>query len=103
MPALCAGTWNSAPLPGPGADCNGLRQLSGGLAEFERSLICARTGEGRERAKARGVALRGHDAGEAATEMPSSLSQSSAAMISPGLPTASKFRTWMEVVSSVSA
>jgi hypothetical protein len=27
----------------------------GGLAEFERSLIVARTGEGRERAKARGV------------------------------------------------
>mgnify|MGYP002737684397 CR=1 FL=1 len=27
----------------------------GGLAEFERELICARTGEGRERAKARGV------------------------------------------------
>jgi DNA invertase Pin-like site-specific DNA recombinase len=29
--------------------------LGGGLAEFERTLICARTGEGRERAKARGV------------------------------------------------
>src|SRR5215472_17257225 len=27
----------------------------GGLAEFERELICARTGEGRKRAKARGV------------------------------------------------
>lgn len=27
----------------------------GGLAEFERQLICARTGEGRECAKARGV------------------------------------------------
>lgn len=27
----------------------------GGLAEFERELICARTGEGRERATARGV------------------------------------------------
>jgi DNA invertase Pin-like site-specific DNA recombinase len=27
----------------------------GGLAEFERDLICARTGEGRERARARGV------------------------------------------------
>ena len=27
----------------------------GGLAEFERDLIRARTGEGRERAKARGV------------------------------------------------
>jgi DNA invertase Pin-like site-specific DNA recombinase len=27
----------------------------GGLAEFERELICARTGEGRERAKERGV------------------------------------------------
>jgi len=27
----------------------------GGLAEFERDLICARTGEGHERAKARGV------------------------------------------------
>jgi DNA invertase Pin-like site-specific DNA recombinase len=29
----------------------------GGLAEFERELIRARTGEGRERAKARGVVL----------------------------------------------
>jgi DNA invertase Pin-like site-specific DNA recombinase len=29
----------------------------GGLAEFERELIAARTGEGRERAKARGVKL----------------------------------------------
>jgi len=51
----------------------------GGLAEFERDLIRARTGEGRERAKARGVkmgrkpkltahqrkeALRRRDAGE---------------------------------------
>src|SRR3954451_10472983 len=31
----------------------------GGLAEFERELIRARTGEGRERAKARGVRLGG--------------------------------------------
>ena len=31
----------------------------GGLAEFERELIRTRTGEGRERAKARGVVLRG--------------------------------------------
>jgi DNA invertase Pin-like site-specific DNA recombinase len=29
----------------------------GGLAEFERDLIRARTGEGRERAKARGVEM----------------------------------------------
>jgi DNA invertase Pin-like site-specific DNA recombinase len=29
----------------------------GGLAEFERDLIRTRTGEGRERAKARGVKL----------------------------------------------
>jgi DNA invertase Pin-like site-specific DNA recombinase len=29
----------------------------GGLAEFERTLILARTGEGRERAKARGVKM----------------------------------------------
>jgi DNA invertase Pin-like site-specific DNA recombinase len=29
----------------------------GGLAEFERDLICARTGEGRERSKARGVRM----------------------------------------------
>jgi DNA invertase Pin-like site-specific DNA recombinase len=29
----------------------------GGLAEFERELICARTGEGRERAKANGVKM----------------------------------------------
>src|SRR5215216_6460752 len=31
--------------------------LLGGLAEFERELIRARTGEGRARAKARGVKL----------------------------------------------
>ena len=30
----------------------------GGLAEFERDLIRTRTGEGRDRAKARGVKLR---------------------------------------------
>jgi DNA invertase Pin-like site-specific DNA recombinase len=29
--------------------------ILGGLAEFERQLIRARTGEGRERAKMRGV------------------------------------------------
>jgi DNA invertase Pin-like site-specific DNA recombinase len=32
-----------------------LSTMLGGLAEFERMLIRARTGEGRERAKARGV------------------------------------------------
>jgi DNA invertase Pin-like site-specific DNA recombinase len=32
-------------------------RLLGGLAEFERDLIRARTGEGRERAKARGVRM----------------------------------------------
>ena len=31
--------------------------MLGGLAEFERELIMARTGEGRERAKARGVKM----------------------------------------------
>jgi DNA invertase Pin-like site-specific DNA recombinase len=31
--------------------------ILGGLAEFERELIRARTGEGRERAKARGVKM----------------------------------------------
>jgi DNA invertase Pin-like site-specific DNA recombinase len=31
--------------------------ILGGLAEFERELIRARTSEGRERAKARGVVL----------------------------------------------
>jgi DNA invertase Pin-like site-specific DNA recombinase len=56
----------------------------GGLAEFERELIRVRTGEGRERAKARGVkmgrkpkltphqqkeALRRRDAGEATREI----------------------------------
>jgi DNA invertase Pin-like site-specific DNA recombinase len=30
---------------------------AGGLAEFERELIRAKTGEGRERAKARGVKM----------------------------------------------
>jgi DNA invertase Pin-like site-specific DNA recombinase len=44
----------------PGADTttpHGQLMLTilGGLAEFERTLIRARTGEGRERAKARGV------------------------------------------------
>ena len=33
------------------------KTLLGGLAEFERDLIRTRTGEGRERAKARGVKL----------------------------------------------
>ena len=33
----------------------GFRSLAGGLAEFERELIRARTGEGRKRAQARGV------------------------------------------------
>jgi DNA invertase Pin-like site-specific DNA recombinase len=56
----------------------------GGLAEFERSLILTRTGEGRARAMARGVrfgrkpkltahqvaeAIRRRDAGEALTEI----------------------------------
>jgi hypothetical protein len=36
------------------SSCSPLTIL-GGLAEFERTLIRARTGEGRERAKARGV------------------------------------------------
>ena len=31
--------------------------MLGGLAEFERELVAARTGEGRERAKARGVKM----------------------------------------------
>jgi DNA invertase Pin-like site-specific DNA recombinase len=31
--------------------------MLGGLAEFERDLIRARTGEGRKRAKARGVKM----------------------------------------------
>jgi DNA invertase Pin-like site-specific DNA recombinase len=34
-----------------------MRTVLGGLAEFERDLIRTRTGEGRERAKARGVKL----------------------------------------------
>ena len=34
-----------------------LTVLGGGLAEFERDLIRTRTGEGRERAKARGVKM----------------------------------------------
>ena len=34
-----------------------LLTVLGGLAEFERELIRARTGEGRERAKARGVKM----------------------------------------------
>jgi DNA invertase Pin-like site-specific DNA recombinase len=58
--------------------------ILGGLAEFERSLILARTGEGRVRAMARGVrfgrkpklshfqiqeAIRRRDAGEALTDI----------------------------------
>jgi DNA invertase Pin-like site-specific DNA recombinase len=58
--------------------------ILGGLAEFERSLILARTGEGRTRAMARGVrfgrkpklspyqvseAIRRRDAGEAMTDI----------------------------------
>jgi hypothetical protein len=35
----------------------GLNHLVGGLAEFERELIRARTGEGRERAVAKGVKM----------------------------------------------
>jgi DNA invertase Pin-like site-specific DNA recombinase len=34
-----------------------LMLTAGGLAEFERELIRARTGEGRERAKAKGVRM----------------------------------------------
>jgi DNA invertase Pin-like site-specific DNA recombinase len=34
-----------------------LLTVLGGLAEFERELIRARTGEGRERAKAKGVKM----------------------------------------------
>ena len=36
---------------------NGNLTLLGGLAEFERELIRTRTGEGRQRAKARGVLM----------------------------------------------
>ena len=58
--------------------------ILGGLAEFERELIRARTGEGRARAKARGVhmgrppkltphqkkeAIKRHNAGEATREI----------------------------------
>jgi DNA invertase Pin-like site-specific DNA recombinase len=65
----------------------------GGLAEFERELIRARTGEGRERAKARGVkmgrkpkltphqmkeALRRRDAGEPVREIARSYNVSAA-------------------------
>jgi DNA invertase Pin-like site-specific DNA recombinase len=35
--------------------CQLMLTVLGGLAEFERSLIATRTGDGRERAKARGV------------------------------------------------
>ncbi len=45
----------------------------GGLAEFERELIRTRTGEGRERAKARGVilgqAIARREAGEVLTDI----------------------------------
>lgn len=36
---------------------NRVQSVIGGLAEFERELIRARTGEGRERAKERGVKM----------------------------------------------
>ena len=63
------------PAPGPAVKWAGFKSLRntwadtttahgrlmltvlGGLAEFERELIRTRTGEGRERAKARGVIL----------------------------------------------
>ena len=41
----------------------------GGLAEFERELIRARTGEGRERAKAKGVRFTAHQRREALRRM----------------------------------
>jgi DNA invertase Pin-like site-specific DNA recombinase len=43
----------------------------GGLAEFERELILARTGDGRKRAKARGVRF-GRPAGPDPTSAPRS-------------------------------
>ena len=70
--SLSAGGWKGRP------------DLLGGLAEFERELIKARTAEGRQRAKARGVrfgrklklsrhqiaeALARREAGEALTEI----------------------------------
>jgi DNA invertase Pin-like site-specific DNA recombinase len=73
----------------------------GGLAEFERELIRARTGEGRARAKARGVhmgrpaaltrdqqreALARRDAGEALTDIARTfgVSHSTISRLSPG-------------------
>ena len=41
----------------PPPHCRRMLTVLGGLAEFERELIRARTGEGRARAKARGVKL----------------------------------------------
>jgi len=48
-----AGTWADTTTP------HGRLMLTvlGGLAEFERELICVRTGEGRKRAEARGVKM----------------------------------------------
>jgi DNA invertase Pin-like site-specific DNA recombinase len=44
-------------FPKTSAHCRLMLTIFGGLAEFERELIRARTGEGRERAKARGQSL----------------------------------------------
>src|SRR6201987_1557256 len=49
-----AGASRNVPAKSPSRLCS--HQL-GGLAEFERELIRARTGEGRARAKARGVKM----------------------------------------------
>ena len=72
----------------------------GGLAEFERELIRARTGEGRERAKARGVrlgrkpklnqhqqqeALARRDAGEPVTEIARSYDVHHATILAPAI------------------
>src|SRR6516162_10157053 len=48
------GVTDVAQIPRADAETEVLTVL-GGLAEFERELICARTGEGRKRAKDRGV------------------------------------------------
>ena len=55
------------PTPRPRTDGLMLTVL-GGLAEFERELIRARTGEGRARAKARGVKLGRKPQADAASE-----------------------------------
>src|SRR5262245_30362409 len=59
----CRDAWANTTSPHGGL----MLTVLGGLAEFERELIIARTGEGRNRAKARGVKFRATGSSDAAS------------------------------------